>query len=136
MHTIIHDGDEQKDFIRGLGLRFDVPLRGELHDRHVRFSGADDGLFGEAVRTVTGLRRDPGKAVRAAQIAGAATPQLETWDPRAGKRMHFVPAFGDWSLFQSSADGFEIRKRTQTGFTWLSAARVQRAGGLGYVGTP
>jgi hypothetical protein len=136
IHTIIYDGDETKDFIRGLGLRFNVPLRGELHDRHVRFSGEAEGLFGEGVRTVTGLRRDPGAAVRAAQIAGEATPPVETWNPAAGKRMHFVPAFGDWSLYQSSADGFEIRKRTKPGFTWLSSARGQRAGGLGYVGTP
>ena len=136
MYTIVHDGDEKKDFIRGLGLRFNVPLRGELHDRHVRFSGEADGLFGEAVRTVTGLRRDPGAAVRAAQIAGEQTPPIDSWDPRAGKRMNMVAAFGDWSLFQSSADGFEINKRTKPGFTWLSSARGQRAGGLGYVGTP
>ena len=136
MHTVVHDGDERKDFIRGLGLRFDVPLRGELHDRHVRFSGEGDGLFGEAVRTVTGLRRDPGAAVRAAQIAGEATPPVSAWAPAAGGRMHFVPAFGDWSLFQSSADGFEIGKRTVEGCSWLTSARGQRAGGLGYIGTP
>ncbi len=136
VHTIVYDGDERKDFIRGLGLRFDVPLRGELHDRHVRFSGEGDGLFGEAVRTVTGLRRDPGAAVRAAQIAGEATPPVGTWNPAAGGRMQYVPAFGDWSLFQSSADGFELTKRTEEGCSWLTAARGQRAGGLGYVGTP
>ncbi|HLP10001.1 MAG TPA: Tat pathway signal sequence domain protein, partial [Opitutaceae bacterium] len=136
VHTFVHDGDERQEFIRGLGLRFEVPLRGELHDRHVRFSGEGDGLFGEAVRTVTGLRRDPGAEVRAAQIAGGATPPIDSWDPRAGKRMHLVPAFADWSLFQSSADGFEIRKRTAEGCSWLTAARGQRAGGLGYVGTP
>lgn len=136
LHTFTYDGDEAVDFIRGLGLRFSVPLQGELHDRHVRFSGEDDGLFGEAVRTVTGLRRDPGAAVRAAQVAGEATPPVGTWEPRAGKRMGYVPAFGDWSLFQSTADGFEIRKRTTPGCSWLSAARGARAGGLGYVGTP
>ena len=39
------------------------------------------------------------------------------------KRMQLVPAFGDWSLFQSSADGFEINKRTQPGYSWLTSAR-------------
>jgi len=136
MHTIVYDGDEHHDFIRGLGLRFEVPLRGELHDRHVRFSGEADGLFGEAVRTATGLRRDPGAAVREAQFNGRQTPPLESWHPACRDLMHFVPAFGDWSLFQSTADGFEINKRTKPGFSWLSSARGQRAGGLGYVGTP
>ena len=45
VHTIIFDGDEQRDFIRGLGLEFEVPLREEIQNRHVRFSGEDDGLW-------------------------------------------------------------------------------------------
>lgn len=136
LHTIVHDGDERKDFIRGLGLRFDVPLRGELHDRHVRFSGQDDGLFVEAVRGLTGLRRDPGAAVKNAQRAGQPTPALDTWPKAVSGLLHYVPAWADWTLFQANSDGFEIRKRTKEGCTWISAARGQRAGGMGYVGTP
>jgi hypothetical protein len=136
MHTIVYDGDERKDFIRGLGIRFDVPLRGELHDRHVRFSGKDDGLFGEAVRGLTGLRRDPGEAVREAQVAGEATPPLEAWATQVSERLQYIPAYDDWTLLQSGADGFDIRKRTKAGYTWLVAAQGERAGGLGYIGTP
>ncbi len=136
MHTLLYDGDERVDFVRGLGVRLQVPLRGALHDRHVRFSGPEDGLFGEAVRGITGLRRDPGAAVRAAQVAGEATPPLETWDRRVSDRLDYIPAYDDWTLFQANADGFEIRKRTRAGYTWLTAAQGQRAGGLGYVGTP
>lgn len=136
LHTIIYAGDPQKNIIGGLGVRFAVPLRGELHDRHVRFSGQDNGLFAEAVRGITGLRRDPGAAVREAQIAGRATPPLNTWARTVSGRMEYIPAFGDWTLLQPNSDGFEIRKRTREGFTWLSSARGDRAGGLGYVGTP
>jgi len=137
LHTIVYDGDEQVDFIRGLGLRFEVPLRGPLYDRHVRFSGAEgDGLFGEAVQGITGLRRDPGASVRAAQIAGEPTPPLSEWSERVASRLQYVPSFSDWTLSQLSCDGFEIRKRTRGGHTWLSAARGSRAGGLGYMGTP
>ena len=136
LHTIIYDGNPQQDFIGGLGIRFDVPLRGALHDRHVRFSGQADGLFAEAVRGITGLRRDPGAAVKEAQLAGRATPPLDSWPQNVSGRMDYIPAFADWTLFQSSSDGFEIRKRTGEGYTWLSSARGSRAGGLGYVGTP
>jgi len=137
LHTIVYDGDEQVDFIRGLGLRFEVSLRGPLYDRHVRFSGAEGaGLFGEAVQGITGLRRDPGERVRAAQIAGEAAPPLSEWSEGVASRLQYVPSFSDWTLTQLSCDGFEIRKRTRAGYTWLSAARGRRAGGLGYVGTP
>jgi hypothetical protein len=134
MHTFVFDGDAKKDFIRGLGVRFRVPLSDELYNRHVRFASAEGGLFTEAVRGITGLRRDPGAAVRAAQIAGARTPDVATWDTRVSRRLELIPAWGDYSLSQLTADGFEIRKRTKVGHGWIKAGAGRHAGGFGYVG--
>jgi len=136
LHTIIFDGDESRDFIKGIGLRFTTPLKDALHDRHVRFAGEEKGVFGEAVRGLTGLRRDPGAAVRNAQIAGLATPPVETFARTVSSRLDLIPAFGDWTLFQHSADSFAIRKRTKAGHSWLDADRGRRSAGLGYVGGP
>jgi len=136
MHTILFDGDATKDFISGLGVTLTVPLDGPTYDRHVRFSGQDAGLFAEAVHGITGLRRDPGAAVREAQLAGRATPPLADWNQEVATRLQYVAAYADWTLAQPTCDGFEIRKRTHEGCTWLGSARGQRAGGLGYVGTP
>lgn len=136
VHTMIYDGDQETDFIRGVGVRFDAPLDGPLHDRHVRFSGEGDGLFGEAVRGITGLRRDPGKAVREAQIEGRATPPLSEWASSVSDRLEMIPAFGDYTLSQLTADSFEIRKRTQPGLSWLDSAEGTRSSGLGYIGSP
>ncbi|MFP4540978.1 MAG: Tat pathway signal sequence domain protein [Opitutales bacterium] len=136
LHTFIYDGDVQEDFIGGLGVRFEVPMRGHLHDRHVRFSGEEKGLWGEAVRGLTGLRRDPGEEVRAAQIAGRATPPLEEWWQRVVDGLERIPAFGDFTLFQPTPDSFAIRKRTAPGHAWLDSAYGGRASGLVYVGSP
>jgi hypothetical protein len=133
LHTIVFDGDEARDFIRGVGLRFSVPLDAQLYDRHVRFVGGDDGVFGEAVRGLTGLRRDPGAAARQAQFAGAAVPSIT---PVVTNLLQYIPAFGDWTLFQPNSDSFTIRKRTTDGHAWLDSARGTRASGLGYVGAP
>ena len=133
MHTIVFDGDESRDFIRGIGLRFTVPTSDPLYDRHIRFGGDHDGLFGEAVRGLTGLRRDPGAAARQAQIAGDAVPSIA---PAVSKLLQYIPAFGDWSLFQPNADSFTIRKRTADGHAWLDSAAGGRASGLGYFGGP
>jgi len=137
MHTIIFDGDEQKDFIRGLGVRFAVPMRDAFQDRHVRLSGEGEGLFAEGIRTVTGLRRDPGEKVRAAQIAGTKTPDPASWawDTSRGRiNFDYVPAWGDFTLSQLNADGFVIRKRTKPGHGWITAGAGQRSNGLAYVG--
>ena len=136
VHTFIFDGDENTDFINGLGVEFTVPLSGEPHDRHVRLAGADGGVFGEAVRPITGLRRDPGQAARSAQIAGQATPDPSTWDPRVTERLHWIPAWGDFRLAQLDAHGFQITKRTGPGASWIRSDQGTRAEGLGYVGTP
>jgi hypothetical protein len=134
MHTFVFDGDENKHFLCGLGVRFRVPLRDELHNRHVRFVGNGPGLFAEAVRGITGLRRDPGEEVRKAQLEGRATPPLESWPGNVRNSLQYVPAWGDYTLSQLSSEGFQIRKRTKNGHGWISSATGRRAAGVGFIG--
>lgn len=134
MHSFVFDGDENRDYLRGIGLRVDVPLRDALYDRHVRFAGEAGGLWAEGVRNLTGLRREPGTAVREAQLAGRATPPLAQWGAQVRQLQHRIPAWGDYTLSQLSADGFQIRKRTKPGHGWIPAAFGRRAPGSGYIG--
>ncbi|RKO81315.1 Tat pathway signal sequence domain protein [Pectobacterium parmentieri] len=136
VHTLLYDNDNDLLSLKGLGLAFDVPLRGELHDRHVRFVSDQGGLFREAVRGLSGLRRDPGAAVIAAQLAGQATLPIANFSPEVGKRLDYIPAFGSYRLTQHHPDGFQIHKRTATGQGWLLSATGERAAGVGYLGTP
>ncbi|MEX0332401.1 MAG: Tat pathway signal sequence domain protein [Puniceicoccaceae bacterium] len=133
-HTFVFDGDEQEDYISGLGLRFSVPMKDELYNRHIRFAAQENGLWGESVQGLTGLRRDPGKEVRAAQIAGEKVPDIRTWSEDVSTRLHWIPTWGDFSLSQMDANGFSIRKRTKPGCGWINAAQGHRSEGLGYVG--
>jgi len=135
MHTIVFDGDESRDFIRGVGLRFATPLAPDVppHSRHVRFCGEGSGVFKEAVRGLTGLRRDPGARARQEQLDGLNVTSIA---PDVESLLEFVPAFGDWTLLQPTADSFLIRKRTRDGHAWLDADRGRRAAGLGFVGSP
>lgn len=134
IHTFVFDGDPERKFIAGLGVRFAVPMSDELYNRHVRLAGEGDGLLSEAVKGLTGLRRDPGAAVRAAQVAGQRTPDVSTWDTRVSSRLHLIPNWGDYTLSQLSADGFQIRKRTKENQCWVDVGGGRRASGLGYVG--
>jgi hypothetical protein len=136
MHTIVYDGDEHKDFIAGLGLRFGVPMRDAPYDRHVRFVGEDNGVWAEAIQGLTGLRRDPGAAVRAAQLEGRACPPQSEWSKAVVDGLKYVPVWSDYSLAQLSADGFEIHKRTKAGYTWIKSASGRRSTGAGYLGGP
>lgn len=134
IHSFIFDGDENKDFIRGLGLRFSVPMTDELYNRHTRFVSAEGGLWAEAVKGITGLRRDPGLEVRQLQVQGKKLPDESTWDRRVTDRLQWVPDWNDVTLSQLSPDGFVIQKRTKPGHGWIRSDGGTRAAGVGYVG--
>ncbi|NUP02157.1 MAG: Tat pathway signal sequence domain protein [Nonomuraea sp.] len=127
LHTFVWDGDPGRDFLAGLGLRADVVMRDELHDRHVRLAGPH-GFHAEAVRGLTGLRRDPGEPVRRAQLEGRPC------DPPPDLGAHLIPAWNDHTLDQTSADGYTLRKRTAEGHAWVSAPSGTRSQGYGYLG--
>ncbi|WP_447726092.1 exo-rhamnogalacturonan lyase family protein [Sphingomonas koreensis] len=136
VHSFIFDGDERKDFIRGLGLTGGVPMRDLPYDRHVRFAGSGDGVWGEAVQPLTGLRRDPGKVFREAQVAGRKVPPVAQMAPAVRDAIQYVPQWGDFTLSQPNSDGFAITKRTKAGHGWIEADAGGRANGLGFVGGP
>jgi hypothetical protein len=139
VHTLTYDGTQEPgkasgDFIRGLGVRFTVPMRDAAYDRHIRIGGEGTGLLREAVQGITGLRRDPGAAVQAAQYEGRKLPDPAGWDQRVTTRLPYIPHWGDYTLSQLSADGFTLRKRTRKGYGWIGAGGGRRASGFGYVG--
>ncbi len=117
VHTIIFDGDQEKDFVRGLGVQFDVPLREEVRNRYVRFAGADGGLWSEPLQP------------------GGGSVEQETGEPFTGRRDFTQNAvWDDFKLTQPNPDGFTIVKRTNPKSTWIFSAAGQRAAGFGYVG--
>lgn len=134
VHTVIWNGEADTDFLAGLGLRISVPLHAALHDRHVRMAGEEGGFLAEAVRGLTGLRRDPGADVRAAQVAGRPTPPVETWDPAVSGRLEKIPAWNDMTLSQPTPDGYTLRKRTAAGHGWIGVTAGGRADGFAYLG--
>ncbi|SDF76819.1 MULTISPECIES: DUF6250 domain-containing protein [unclassified Duganella] len=134
VHTLVYDADPQQAFIRGIGLRFGMPLSAPMHDRYVRFVGANGGVFAEAVQGLTGLRRDAGAAAEAQLQGRAVAPG--SLPGNVSKNLRYVPAFGSYTLLQSHPDGYSISKRTSPGHGWIHAASGGRAAGTAYLGTP
>ncbi|MEW7847637.1 Tat pathway signal sequence domain protein [Massilia aurea] len=134
VHTFIYDGNPEQDFIAGLGVTAQVPMTDASHDRHVRFAGEGAGVWGEAVRPVTGLRRDPGQAYRDAQIAGQALPPLAGMAKTVQDGLRWIPEWGDFSLAQLTPDGFVLQKRLRSGRAWIDINAGTRTNGLLYAG--
>lgn len=135
VHSFIWDADIQRDFVRGLGLRMTVPMADDPHNRHIRFGSASGGVWGEPVRVLTGLRRDPGAQVRAAQVAGTATPPVAQWAATVQAGYQNLALWNDFTLFQGDPDHFAVWKRTGPDGSWLKhAGHGVRASGFGYIG--
>ncbi|PFH45838.1 hypothetical protein AMATHDRAFT_157669 [Amanita thiersii Skay4041] len=138
VHFFIFDGDQNQDFIRGLGFTFTKPLAADpFHDRHVRFVTAAGGIWGEPVRVVSGLRRDATAAVLVPQFEGTATPDVSTWPTSVSSELDQLAIWNDFTLDQLSADHFIVKKRTDKGnkVSWINHAGFgTRASGLGCLG--
>ncbi|WP_438446036.1 hypothetical protein [Gorillibacterium sp. sgz5001074] len=134
VHTFHFDGDPAADAIKGLGLRFRLPLQGPLYNRHVRMAG-DDGFFSESPKTLH-TRRTKGKyrELFERQSAGEAIG----FDPSEDAYfLHLLDDSATWDgfkLVQASADHYRVSKRTGKDCCWLKVADGRRAGGLFYAG--
>jgi hypothetical protein len=138
IHTVIFDGDHERDFIRGLGVAFGVPMREQVHNRHVRFTGDDDGVWSEPMQPATGRRfltvAGSRENLFAQQLDGKRLPNKESFPAAGQKLLNDWAVWDSYKLVQYSADGFAIQKRTNPQSCWLDAACGLRASGLVFVG--
>jgi len=130
VHSFVFDGDQERDFIRGLGLRFAVPMRQQAHNRHVRLAG-EAGVLAEPVRLIAG-RRNPSPDLYARQVAGKPIPNLE--DLPGKENVAMMAVWDGYKLVQISADSFAIQKRTGAHSSWINVAAGKRSPGLAFAG--
>lgn len=140
-HSIIFDGDQEKDFLSGLGIAFDVPMRERTYNRHVAFSTADGGVWAEPVQPLVGRRviMNPatGKAqpsVQESQMRGERICDYDQFD-EAGRKL--IDEWAEWDgyrLSQGGPDGYTIRKRATPDSPWIGTFGGHRAQGSAYTG--
>jgi hypothetical protein len=140
VHSIVFDGDEHRDFIRGLGFEFRVPMREELQNRHVRFGGAEGGLWAEPVQPMVGRAgravRDPqsGADVYPEQLQGHRIPNGTAYNAQGQGLLADWACWDSFRLTQPNADGFAIVKRTNGQSAWIPCGAGRRAAGYAFVG--
>lgn len=138
VHTIIYDGDQQKDFIRGLGLVFDVPLDEQMYNRHIRFAGDDGRLWDEPCQPLNGsfplFDFKSRKNFYAEQLTGKRIAEPDSFSERQKFALDHWAIWNDFKLQQLSADGFRVQKRTNNASAWIDAGYGKRSEGMAFVG--
>jgi hypothetical protein len=124
VHSIVFDGDQNKDFIKGLGITFDVPMREQSQNRHVRVAGANGGVWAEPLQLMIQRGGRGGGGVN--QVDGQRLPNTNN-----------PPESAEWDSFrllQLSSEGFTLAKRTNANSSWVGVAEGQRAAGYAFIG--
>ena len=129
VHSFIFDGDQQKDFIKGMGLSFAVPFVEELHNRHVRFAGEGTGVWCQPVRLIPGYRGALPQATYEQYLSGKRQPNLAQMGNRAA--IESVAVYNDMKLTQVGPNSYAIDKRTTPASSWLHVTDGTRSLGLG-----
>lgn len=136
IHSIVFDGDQEQDFIRSLGLVFEVPMREQVQNRHVRFSGEGVGTWDEALQGAPG-RRAPlsgRQNVYLDQLAGKRIPNKEEFNAAEQGLLADWAIWDSYKLVQFTPQGFTLQKRTNPQSCWLDVVGGRRASGLAFIG--
>ncbi len=113
-HTFLYDGDEQRDFLKGLGIRFQCPLKGEVYNHHVKIA-SEYGCFHESMKLLLAWRPRIPLDLYERQMAGQNL-DLDQMEEQLAKdiRQAFdnMPTWSNYHICQDSAEHYAIRKRT------------------------
>ena len=135
VHSFIYDGDQNRDFISALGIRWSVPMREALYNRHVAFSCADGGVWSEAVQPLADhriLNNNPSLQIQ--QLEGKRIPDSQQCDERSRILLDHWASWNSYRLSQLTPDAFSIRKRANDDNPWIGTFSGSRSEGYAFVG--
>ena len=135
VYTFLYDGNQNGDFIKGLGMNFKIPMKGPLYNRHVRFGG-DTGLFKESPKLLMTIRTQ-GKydKLYRKQTEGKYISFDDEEDKKFLGLINESAVWNSFKLVQNSPDSYNIKKRTKEGCCWIKAIDGNRAKGIVYAGS-
>ena len=113
-----------------------MPLREEVHNRHVRLGG-DTGMWAEPVKPLVGRRvalLPDGAEAFPQQLAGRRLPSLADFGVREQSYLRAAADWQDYRLTQLTPNGFAIEKRTGAAASWLRASDGRRSQGVVFLG--
>ena len=132
-HTFLYDGDEDKDFLKGLGIVFDVPLSGPIYNRHIKYTG-DYGVFHESMaHLVSWIPRVPTHIYEKQMDGEILSLEGEELDI-VNTVLKDMPLWSAYDICQDSVSHFAIRKKlSPENCCYIEALHGERSqGGLAF----
>lgn len=137
VHSFTYDGEQSRDFIRSLGVRFEVPMREQAYNRHVAFATQDGGVWTESVQPLSGRRilmKGMDMSFEFKQVAGERIPEPDYFDEPNRQLLHHWAKWNTYRLTQLTDQGYAITKRAHANNQWIGTHTGQRAAGYAFAG--
>lgn len=132
VHTQLIDSSGKQEFVKGLGIEFDLFLEGEPYNRHFRFAG-EKGMYKEPAQLFGTRKFNERYPLYEKQINGEMlSPDEEHKECFAHGTQNAV--WDDVKLMQDSSDHYSLSKRTGKDYAWVGMLHGSRAKGLCYAG--
>lgn len=136
VHSFVYDGEQTKDFIASLGVRFLVPMREQAYNRHVAFACDGQGVWSEPVQPLDGrtwLRLD-NQNWQAKQMDGERIPEPDAFGTQGQSLLNHWAKWDGYRLSQLTDNSFSIRKKATSESPWIGTFTGTRANGSVFVG--
>lgn len=132
-HTFLYDGDPQKDFLKGLGIRFECPIEGEMYNRHIKMLG-EGGTFHEAMQLLLSWRPPIDEAIYRAQLSGEFLDLSREKDEKVFEAIDDMTIWSNYHMLQDNANHYSIKKRTgKEECCYINCVEGEKAKGIAYV---
>lgn len=131
IHTFIYDGDQDSDYIKGLGLSVEMPMKDSVYNRYVAFSTGENTLFTEPVQPLVARHPLPDGIYRQQMMHEPISPI----DERTRSVMNHLASWDGYQLSQLTSGTCSIRKRTSLDRPWIGTMEGYRSNGYAFAGS-
>ena len=114
-NTCFYYGKEQRDFMKGMGLRFDAALTGEPWNRHVKY-GTDQGkILHEVANYLYSYTPRTPEELRKAQIDGniLSYPPTSPMGELVREASRELPIWNRYQMTQIAHNAYQVQKQTK-----------------------
>lgn len=127
VHTFLYDGIEKQDFLKGMGLRYVMPMNGRLYNRHIQF-GTDGKMFHEQAILLCSNKPSLSPEIFTGQQEGKnIICDVNSDIERAAEAL---PVWQRYTICQDSAYHYAIKKRTGEEYCSLVCRQGHRSSGI------
>lgn len=123
-HTALFDGQESRDYLKGMGIRTEVLLTGKAYERHVRFAADHRVLHEAAVMLESRIPRVPQTVLRQQLVGGFTEAEADDAVTEAAGNL---PVWNRYVMCQDYDSHFSIKKQTGAECCTLNCRQGKRA---------